>query len=82
MPTSWYPDIELMLATSNDDLQGKVCLVSGSGNVAQYTVEKLNELGAKPVTMSDSNNILLQYRILGQADNCYLSFVCHQPYTH
>lgn len=44
-----------MLATRNDDLQGKVCLVSGSGNVAQYTVEKLNELGAKAVTMSDSN---------------------------
>ena len=44
-----------MLATRNDGLQGKVCLVSGSGNVAQYTVEKLNELGAKAVTMSDSN---------------------------
>ena len=47
-----------MLATRNDDLQGKVCLVSGSGNVAQYTVEKLNELGAKPVTMSDSNGYI------------------------
>ena len=45
-----------MLATRNDGLQGKVCLVSGSGNVAQYTVEKLNELGAKAVTMSDSND--------------------------
>lgn len=45
---------ENMLATRNDDLQGKVCLVSGSGNVAQYTVEKLIELGAKPVTLSDS----------------------------
>ena len=43
-----------MLATRHDDLQGKICLVSGSGNVAQYTVEKLNELGAKPVTCSDS----------------------------
>ena len=47
-----------MLATRNDDLQGKVCLVSGSGNVAQYTVEKLNELGAKAVTMSDSNGYI------------------------
>ncbi len=47
-----------MLATRNDDLQGKVCLVSGSGNVAQYTVEKLNQLGAKPVTMSDSNGFI------------------------
>ncbi|MBA3608324.1 MAG: NADP-specific glutamate dehydrogenase [Chthoniobacterales bacterium] len=43
-----------MLNTRNEDLSGKVCLVSGSGNVAQYTVEKLIELGAKPVTLSDS----------------------------
>ena len=44
-----------MLATRNETLEGKVCLVSGSGNVAQYTVEKLLELGAKPVTLSDSD---------------------------
>ena len=43
-----------MLATRNDTLAGKSCLVSGSGNVAQYTVEKLLDLGAKPVTLSDS----------------------------
>jgi glutamate dehydrogenase (NADP+) len=43
-----------MLATRNDSLKGKTCLVSGSGNVAQYTVEKLIELGAKAVTLSDS----------------------------
>jgi glutamate dehydrogenase (NADP+) len=43
-----------MLATRNDTLQGKTCLVSGSGNVAQYTVEKLLDLGAMPVTLSDS----------------------------
>ena len=43
-----------MLATRNQSLEGKVCLVSGSGNVAQYTVEKLIQLGAKPVTLSDS----------------------------
>lgn len=47
-----------MLATKEDDLEGKVCLVSGSGNVAQYTVEKLNELGAKPVTLSDSGGYI------------------------
>jgi glutamate dehydrogenase (NADP+) len=47
-----------MLATKGGDLEGKVCLVSGSGNVAQYTVEKLNQLGAKPVTMSDSNGYI------------------------
>ncbi|HUL00174.1 MAG TPA: NADP-specific glutamate dehydrogenase [Nitrospirota bacterium] len=45
---------EEMLRTRNDSLKGKVCAVSGSGNVAQYTVEKLNELGAKAVTLSDS----------------------------
>ncbi|MFO7572773.1 MAG: NADP-specific glutamate dehydrogenase [Gaiellaceae bacterium] len=47
-----------MLAASGDDLEGKVCLVSGSGNVAQYTVEKLLDLGAKPVTLSDSQGLL------------------------
>jgi len=44
-----------MLATRNQSLEGKVCLVSGSGNVAQYTVEKILDLGGKVVTLSDSN---------------------------
>lgn len=44
-----------MLKTRGDTLEGKVCTVSGSGNVAQYTVEKLNQLGAKVVSLSDSN---------------------------
>jgi glutamate dehydrogenase (NADP+) len=44
-----------MLATRGETLEGKTCLVSGSGNVAQYTVEKLLDLGAKPVTLSDSS---------------------------
>ncbi|MCI0408425.1 MAG: NADP-specific glutamate dehydrogenase, partial [Acidobacteria bacterium] len=43
-----------MLSTRRQTLEGKVSLVSGSGNVAQYTVEKLLDLGAKPVTLSDS----------------------------
>jgi glutamate dehydrogenase (NADP+) len=43
-----------MLKTRGEEFKGKVCTVSGSGNVAQYTVEKLLELGAKPVTLSDS----------------------------
>ena len=47
-----------MLKTRKDSLEGKVCLVSGSGNVSQYTVEKLLDLGAKPVTISDSNGII------------------------
>ncbi len=44
-----------MLGTRGQTLEGKTCLVSGSGNVSQYTVEKLLDLGAKPVTLSDSN---------------------------
>src|SRR5512147_2135473 len=44
-----------MLGTRKETLAGKTCLVSGSGNVAQYTIEKLIELGAKPVTLSDSS---------------------------
>ncbi|MBM4163931.1 MAG: NADP-specific glutamate dehydrogenase [Lentisphaerae bacterium] len=48
-----------MLATRKQDFKGKVCTVSGSGNVAQYTVEKLNELGAKVVTLSDSNGTIV-----------------------
>jgi glutamate dehydrogenase (NADP+) len=44
-----------MLGTRGQTLAGKTCLVSGSGNVAQYTIEKLLELGARPVTLSDSN---------------------------
>ncbi|MFQ5690108.1 MAG: NADP-specific glutamate dehydrogenase [Gemmatimonadota bacterium] len=42
-----------MLATRDEDLEGKVCTVSGAGNVAQYTARKLLELGAKVVTLSD-----------------------------
>ncbi len=45
-----------MLATRNETLEGKICLVSGAGNVAQFTVEKLTELGAKVVTLSDSSS--------------------------
>lgn len=44
-----------MLTTRNDSLKGKVCAVSGSGNVAQFTVKKILEFGAKPVTLSDSS---------------------------
>ncbi len=45
---------EEMLKTRGESLKGKTVVVSGSGNVAQYTVQKLNQLGAKVVTMSDS----------------------------
>ena len=47
-----------MLKSKKDSLEGKLCLVSGSGNVSQYTVEKLLDLGAKPVTVSDSNGVI------------------------
>jgi len=47
-----------MLGTRDDSLEGKTCLVSGSGNVAQYTVEKLNDMGAKAVTLSDSDGFI------------------------
>ncbi|MCJ7509245.1 MAG: NADP-specific glutamate dehydrogenase [candidate division Zixibacteria bacterium] len=47
--------VEEMLKTKGDSIKGKICTVSGSGNVAQYTVEKVNQLGGKCVTLSDSN---------------------------
>jgi glutamate dehydrogenase (NADP+) len=47
-----------MLATKGKTLEGKKCLVSGSGNVAQYTVEKILQLGGKVVTLSDSNGYI------------------------
>ena len=50
--------LENMLKTRNIELAGKTVLVSGSGNVAQYTMEKLLELGAKPVTCSDSDGYI------------------------
>ena len=48
-----------MLGTRGDSLKGKICTVSGSGNVAQYTVEKVNEFGGKCVTLSDSNGTIV-----------------------
>ena len=47
-----------MLATRGETLEGKTCLVSGSGNVAQYTAEKILHLGGKVVTFSDSNGYI------------------------
>jgi len=50
---------EEMLATRGDSIRGKVAAVSGSGNVAQYTTEKLLQLGAKVITMSDSGGTIV-----------------------
>lgn len=47
-----------MLNTRKDSIEGKTCLVSGSGNVAQFTIEKINEMGGKAVTLSDSNGFI------------------------
>ena len=44
-----------MLKVKNEEIRGKICTISGSGNVAQFTLEKLNQLGAKVITLSDSN---------------------------
>lgn len=50
--------VQEMLKTRGESFKGKICVVSGSGNVAQYTIEKLIELGAKVVTVSDSNGFV------------------------
>ncbi|MEA3548388.1 MAG: NADP-specific glutamate dehydrogenase [Thermodesulfobacteriota bacterium] len=47
-----------MLAAVDESLEGKTCLVSGAGNVAQYTVEKILELGGKTLTLSDSSGYI------------------------
>jgi glutamate dehydrogenase (NADP+) len=47
-----------MMKARGKSLEGRTCLVSGSGNVSQYTIEKLIDLGAKPVTCSDSNGVI------------------------
>ncbi len=50
---------QYMLENVDDSLQDKKCIVSGSGNVAQFTLEKLIELGAKPITASDSSGYII-----------------------
>jgi glutamate dehydrogenase (NADP+) len=47
-----------MLKAKGKSLEGKTCLVSGSGNVSQYTVEKILDLGGKAITLSDSNGMI------------------------
>jgi glutamate dehydrogenase (NADP+) len=50
---------ENMLLTKGDSIKGKTCLVSGSGNVAQFAIEKINKLGGKVITASDSNGFII-----------------------
>jgi glutamate dehydrogenase (NADP+) len=61
-----------MLATRKQTLEGKICLVSGSGNVAQYTVEKINQLGGKAVTLSDSNGYIYDAEGIGPEKLAYV----------
>jgi glutamate dehydrogenase (NADP+) len=56
-----------MLSTRNETLKNKICLVSGSGNVAQYTTEKLIHLGAKVVTLSDSSGYIYDEKGIDEA---------------
>ncbi|MGF1557363.1 NADP-specific glutamate dehydrogenase [Paucihalobacter sp.] len=53
--------VQSMLKTRNESLKGKTVLISGSGNVAQYSAEKAIELGAKVITMSDSSGYIVDY---------------------
>jgi len=48
-----------MLVTKNDDFKGKYVAISGSGNVAQYATQKVNELGGIPITLSDSSGTII-----------------------
>ncbi len=55
-----------MLSIRNETVEGKVCLVSGSGNVAQFTVKKIIELGGKVVSLSDSNGSIYDEESINQ----------------
>jgi glutamate dehydrogenase (NADP+) len=61
-----------MLATRSQSLEGKACLVSGSGNVAQYTLEKLLDLGGKPLTCSDSSGYIYDPQGIDRAKLAFL----------
>ncbi len=61
-----------MLATRGETFNGKVCLVSGSGNVAQYALEKLIQLGGKPVTCSDSSGFIYDESGIDKAKLAYI----------
>jgi glutamate dehydrogenase (NADP+) len=64
--------VQEMLKTRGESIKGKVCAISGSGNVAQYTAEKLIQLGAKVVTMSDSGGFIYDE---GGIDKKELNFI-------
>jgi glutamate dehydrogenase (NADP+) len=61
-----------MLATRGETIEGKVAAVSASGNVAQYTVEKMNQLGGKVITLSDSNGTIVDMAGIDQEKLAYI----------
>ena len=64
-----------MLATKDQSLENKICLVSGSGNVAQFTTEKLNQIGAKVVTMSDSSGYIYDEKGIDEAKLQFIMYL-------
>jgi glutamate dehydrogenase (NADP+) len=64
-----------MLNTRNDTLKDKTCLVSGSGNVAQYTIEKLLDVGAKVITFSDSSGYIFDGAGVGRNKLAHLKLI-------
>ena len=64
-----------MLATRNMTLEGQVCLVSGAGNVAQHTAEKLIEMGAKVVTLSDSSGYIYDAEGIDRDKLAYVKYL-------
>ena len=66
---------EEMLKTRKESLENKVCLVSGSGNVAQYTTEKINQLGGKVITLSDSTGYIFDERGIDAAKLQYVMYL-------
>jgi len=66
---------EEMLATRRESLRDKVCIVSASGNVAKYTIEKLNQLGAKVITISDSSGYIYDEKGIDEAKLQYVMYL-------
>ncbi|MDH4317590.1 MAG: NADP-specific glutamate dehydrogenase [Desulfobulbaceae bacterium] len=64
-----------MLAERGETLKNKVCLVSGSGNVAQYTVKKIVELGGKAVTLSDSSGYVYDEEGIGTEKLAHVQYI-------
>ncbi len=64
-----------MLATHGESLKDKICLVSGSGNVAQYTTQKINQLGGKVVTLSDSSGYIFDEQGIDDAKLAHIMYL-------